>query len=75
LHASVEYATLRPMPKGNAEPLSTVLYIRGTPKAVARKLKAAAALQGETLAGYVQSLLARHVEDLEKKGLLPKLKG
>ncbi len=57
------------------EPESTILYLRGTPKEVARKLKAAAALQGKSLTDYVRDLLQEHVTELEKKGLLPKGKG
>jgi len=49
-----------------------VLYLRDTPPDVARKLKAAAALHGESLTEYVQAVLAKHVADLEKKGQLPK---
>ncbi len=59
-----------PMPK--EKPNCKVLYLRDTPNEVARKLKAAAALHGESLTGYVQTLLAKHVADLEKKGKLPK---
>ena len=61
------------MPKGRSEESEdTVLYLRGTPKEVARKLKAAAALQGISLTNYVKNLLTNHVADPEKKGLLPK---
>ncbi|MDR4483844.1 MAG: hypothetical protein R3B95_11630 [Nitrospirales bacterium] len=61
------------MPKGrNHEAGSTVLYLRGTPKEVARKLKAVAALQGKSLTDYVKDLLQEHVAELEKKGQLPK---
>ena len=54
---------------------STILYLRGTSREVARKLKAAAALQGKSLTGYIQELLEAHVQELERKGLLPKGKG
>ena len=64
------------MPKRRSEESEdTVLYLRGTPKEVARKLKAMAALQGISLTNYVKNLLTNHVADLEKKGLLPKGKG
>ena len=59
------------VPKSHTDQ-STILYLRGTPREVARKLKAAAALQGTSLTEYVQELLKSHVEDLERKGLLPK---
>ncbi len=60
------------MPKGPIdESDTTVLYLRGTPKEVARKLKAVAALQGKSLTDYVKDLLQEHVTELEKKGQLP----
>ena len=63
------------MPKPKEDPKSTILYLRGTSREVARKLKGAAALQGKSLTAYVQELLEAHVTELEKKGLLPKGKG
>jgi len=36
------------------------------------KLKAMAALNQQSLGEYVTGLFARHLEDLEKRGLLPK---
>lgn len=53
----------------------TVLYVRGTPRDLARKLRAAAALAGKGLPGYVLEVLQDHVTELERKGLLPKAKG
>ncbi len=35
-------------------------------------LTGAAALQGKSLTGYIQELLEGHVQELERKGLLPK---
>ncbi len=60
------------MPKAGKQTDSTILYLRGTSREVARKLKAAAALQGKSLTGYIQDLLQAHVQELERKGLLPK---
>ena len=51
---------------------SAVLYVRDAPRELAQKLKAAAALQGKSLQGYLLEMLQNHVTDLEKKGLLPK---
>ncbi len=48
------------------------MYLRGTSREVARKLKAAAALEGKSLTAYIQELLDAHVEELERKGLVPK---
>jgi uncharacterized protein (DUF1778 family) len=50
----------------------TVLYLRGTPRTIGRRLKAAAALEGKSLTRYVLDLLQAHVEELERKGILPK---
>jgi hypothetical protein len=54
---------------------TTVLNLRDMPKDLIGKLKAAAALEGTSLKNYVTVLLAHHVTELEKKGLLPKGKG
>ena len=62
------------MPKPTKDIDATILYLRRTPREVARKLKAAAALQGKSLTAYVQDLFRTHVNDLEKKGQLPKEK-
>jgi predicted HicB family RNase H-like nuclease len=51
---------------------SKVLYIRGVPTALAQKLKAAAALQGQSLQNYLVQMLRAHVTELERKGALPK---
>jgi hypothetical protein len=54
---------------------STVLYIRNAPLALARKLRAAAALAGyRGIPDYVIEVLTKHTEDLERKGALPKTK-
>ncbi|HET9845250.1 MAG TPA: hypothetical protein VFQ02_05840 [Nitrospira sp.] len=50
----------------------TVLNLRNMSKDLVGKLKAAAALQHKSLTAYVGDLLQDHVQDLEKKGLLPK---
>lgn len=50
----------------------TVLNLRDMSKDLVAKLKAAAALEHTSLRSYIATLLQRHVEDLEKKGLLPK---
>lgn len=63
------------MARPDKEPESTVLYVRGTPLDLARKLRAAAALAGKGLPGYVLGVLQEHVAELERKGLLPKSKG
>lgn len=69
----MQYA--RAMPKPKPEKETTILYLRETPREVAQKLKAAAALQGRSLTAYVQDVLREHVAELEQKGVLPKWKG
>ena len=54
------------------KPDLTTFYVRGTSREIARKLKAAAALQGKSLTAYLKELLEDHVMELERKGMLPK---
>ncbi len=61
------------MSSSRSEP-SKVLYVRGVPPDLAKKLKGAAALEGQSLQSYLVNLLRAHVADLERKGLLPKAK-
>ena len=49
-----------------------VLNLRGVPKDLIAKLKAVAALDHASLKDYVATVLQHHVDELEKKGLLPK---
>lgn len=61
------------MPKSpRADDDAAVLFVRGMPRDLLAKLKAAAALQQKTLGEYIRDMCEAHVEDLEKKGLLPK---
>jgi integration host factor subunit alpha len=50
---------------------TTVLFIRGMPRKMVARLKAAAALNQHTLGDYLRELFKDHLQDLEKKGLLP----
>jgi hypothetical protein len=50
----------------------TVLNLRDMPRDLIAKLKAAAALEHASLKDYITVLLRGHVNELEKKGLLPK---
>ena len=54
---------------------AAVLFVRGMPRDLLAKLKGAAALQQMTLGAYIQEMCEAHVQELEKKGLLPKGKG
>ena len=51
---------------------AAVLFVRGMPRDLLAKLKAAAALQQKTLGEYIQEMCEGHVQELERKGLLPK---
>ncbi len=60
------------MPKRTQSHNAAVLYARGAPRELAQKLKAAAALHGKTLQAYLLEVLQAHVQELERKGILPK---
>ena len=49
-----------------------VLFVRGMPRDLIAKLKAAAALRQKTLGEYLQEMFLDHVQELERKGILPK---
>jgi len=52
---------------------SGVLFVRGAPRELSLKLKAAAALQGyRSVNAYLLDHLQDHVKDLERRGVLPK---
>lgn len=65
-------ATMPTSPKPDDD--VAVLFVRGMPRELLNKLKAAAALQGKTLAEYTQQMCQAHIEELERKGILPKSK-
>lgn len=51
---------------------TSTLFVRGMPKALLAKLKAAAALKQQTLGEYLQQVLGLHIQELERTGFLPK---
>lgn len=51
---------------------SGVLFVRGMPRDLLAKLKAAASLARKTLGQYIQEMCTEHVQELERKGTLPK---
>lgn len=55
---------------------TTVLNLRGMPVELVSRLKAAAALSGPpvTMRQYVIDLLQEHLDDLVRRGALPKSK-
>ena len=64
---------LAPMPKTpRSDDDAAVLFVRGMPRDLLAKLKAAAALHQITLGDYIKDLCEAHVQELEKKGILPK---
>lgn len=50
------------------------LNFRDTPMELIRQLKVAAAIHNSTLKDYCLGLLQRHIDDLERKGVIPKSK-
>ena len=61
------------MPKApRSEEDAAVLFVLGMPRDLLAKLKAAAALHQTTLGDYIKELCEAHVQEMEKKGLLPK---
>jgi hypothetical protein len=51
---------------------AAVLFVRGVPRDLLAKLKAAAALEQQTLGEYIQEMCVERVQDLERKRILPK---
>jgi hypothetical protein len=56
---------------GESEDLG-VLFVRNVPKDLTARLKAVAALNRQTLGQYILELLTVHLQELEKKGHLPR---
>jgi hypothetical protein len=64
----------RPMAKRNPEDHQGTLNIRGIPKDLIFRLKMAAAAEHRTVKGFILVLIEERIQELEKKGLLPKSK-
>ena len=61
------------MPKApRSEEDAAVLFVRGMPRDLLAKMKAAAALQQKTLGEYIKEMCEERAQELERKGLLPK---
>jgi hypothetical protein len=54
---------------------TAVLNLRDMPRELIASLKAAAAFAHKPLKIYVTDVLLKHVGELERKGMLPKLRG
>lgn len=64
---------LAPMPKSpRPDDDAAVLFVRGMPRDLLAKLKAAAALHQKTLGEYIKEMCDGHVQELEDRGILPK---
>jgi len=63
-------ATMSKTPRSDDD--AAVLFVRGMPRDLLAKLKATAALQQKTLGEYIQRMCVDHVQELERKGILPK---
>ncbi len=58
--------------RGEEKDDTTVMFIRGMPRDMVARLKAAAALNQQTLGDYLRVLFTDHLQELERKGILPK---
>jgi hypothetical protein len=63
------------MPKKPTEDRSANLNLRNIPRNTLYRLKMAAAAEQRTVKDLVLELIEGKIQDLEKKGLLPKGKG
>lgn len=64
-----------PRPESKSDDDSAVLFVRGMPRDLPAKLKGTAALQQKRGWGeYIQEMCGDHVQELERKGILPKQK-
>lgn len=61
-----------PMAKRNPEDHQGTLNIRGIPKDFIFRLKMAAAAEHRTVKGFLLVLIDERIQELEKKGILPK---
>lgn len=72
LPPSGHLATLRPMAKRLPEEHQGTLNIRQIPRDMIFRLKMAAAAEHRTVKGFILALIEERIQELEKKGLLPK---
>jgi hypothetical protein len=63
-----------PMAKRNLDDHQGTLNIRGIPKETIFRLKMAAAAEHRTIKDFILALIDERIQELEKKGLLPKAK-
>ena len=72
LPTSCHLATLLPMAKRLPDEHQGTLNIRQIPKDMIFRLKMAAAAEHRTVKGFILALIEERIQELEKKGLLPK---
>lgn len=60
------------MAKRSPEAHQGTLNIRGIPKDTIFRLKMAAAAEHRTVKGFILAVVEERIQELEKKGLLPK---
>ena len=74
LSSAIPAATIPAMPRKPADHQGT-LNIRGIPKETIFRLKMAAAAEHRTVKGFILALVEERIQELERKGILPKGKG
>jgi hypothetical protein len=62
----------KPEKKDKQGELPGVWIVRDVPRDVMRRARAAAALQGKSIKGILIELMEGYLQELEKKGVLPK---
>ncbi len=66
-------ATLRAMPKNKGpSDLPGTWIFRDIPRQLMRRAKASAAIQGKPVKVLIIELMQAHLEEMERKGILPK---
>ena len=66
-----------PRPESKSDDDSAILFVRGMPRDLPAKLKGAAAFQQKTLGSTSKKcvlIIFRNIQELERKGILPKQK-
>jgi hypothetical protein len=62
------------MPRRDHKEHQGTLNIRGVPKDLIFKMKMIAAVERRTIKGFILALVEERIQELERKGLLPKFK-
>ena len=66
-----DFATVPPMSRDSKDHQGT-LNIRGIPKDLVYRLKMAAAAEHRSVKGFLLALVEERLQELERKGILPK---